>query len=160
MKTYVKFGVLMALIVGSLIWLAAGGISDTKTYYKTIAELGQMGNAAHNQRLRVGGDVQPGSIVKNGSRVSFTLHQEAQPQAQDAQILNVVYTGTDPLPDTFKDNAQALADGRLGPDGTFEASKIQAKCASKYEAKPVQRGLSHEGAATKISSIQPARVGS
>ena len=153
MKTYVKFGVLMALIVGSLIWLAAGGISDTKTYYKTIAELSQMGNAAHSQRLRVGGDVQPGSIVKNGSRVTFTLHQ-------DARVLNVVYTGSDPLPDTFKDNAQALADGRLGPDGTFEASKIQAKCASKYEAKPVQRGLSHEGAATKISSIQPARVGS
>ena len=153
MKTYVKFGVLMALIVGSLIWLAAGGISDTKTYYKTIAELAQMGDSAHNQRIRVGGDVQPGSIVKNGSRVTFTLHQ-------NARVLNVVYTGTDPLPDTFKDNAQALADGRLGPDGTFEASKIQAKCASKYEAKPGQRGTSHEGAPTKVSSLQPARVGS
>src|SRR5947209_16552390 len=153
MKTYVKFGVLMALIVGSLIWLAAGGVSDTKTYYKTIPELAQMGNAAHNQRLRVGGDVKPGSIVKRGSSVTFTLHQ-------DAQVLNVIYTGTDPLPDTFKDNAQALADGRLGPDGRFEASKIQAKCASKYEAKPVQRGLSHESNATKGSSLQSARAGS
>ena len=153
MKTHIKFGVLMALIVGSLIWLAAGGISDTKTYYKTITELGQIDNSARNQRLRVGGDVKPGSIVKNGSRVTFTLHQ-------DAKVLSVVYTGTDPLPDTFKDNAQALADGRLGPDGTFEASKIQAKCASKYEAKPVQRGLSHGGGGTKISSLQPARAGS
>ncbi len=153
MKTYVKFGVLMTLIVGSLIWLAAGGISDTKTYYKTIPELAQMGNAAHNQRLRVGGDVKPGSIIKNGSSVTFTLHQ-------DAKVLNVVYTGTDPLPDTFKDNAQALADGRLGPDGTFEASKIQAKCASKYEAKPIQPNLSHGSSGTKISSLQPARVGS
>ena len=61
--------------------------------------------------------------MKRGSAVTFTLHQ-------DAQVLNVVYTGTDPLPDTFKDNAQALADGRLGPDGVFEAKKIQAKCAS------------------------------
>ncbi len=43
MNTYVKFGVLMALIVGSLVWLAAGGISDTKTYYKTIPELGKDG---------------------------------------------------------------------------------------------------------------------
>ena len=50
--------------------------------------------------------------------------------------MNVVYTGTDPLPDTFRDGAQALADGRLQPDGTFHASKIQAKCASKYESKP------------------------
>ena len=47
-----------------------------------------------------------------------------------------LYTGIDPLPDTFKDNAQALADGKLGPDGVFHASKVQAKCASKYEAKP------------------------
>ena len=34
------------------------------------------------------------------------------------------------------DGAQALADGKLGADGVFQASKIQAKCASKYEAKP------------------------
>lgn len=136
MKTYVNFAILTVLIVGSLVWLAAGGISETKTYYKTIPELEKMGLAAHNQRLRVGGDVKPGSIVKNGSQVKFTLHQEAN-------VLNVVYSGSDPLPDTFKDNAQALADGRLGPDGVFEASKIQAKCASKYEAKPPQRNLSH-----------------
>ena len=50
--------------------------------------------------------------------------------------LNVVYTGVDPLPDTFKDHADALADGKLEADGAFHATKIQAKCASKYEAKP------------------------
>ena len=153
MRTYVNFGILMVLIVGSLIWLAAGGISDTKTYYKTIPELAQMGDSAHGQRLRVGGDVQPGSIAKSGSQVTFALHQ-------GAQTLNVVYTGSDPLPDTFKDNAQALADGRLGSNGVFEASKIQAKCASKYESKPTQKALSHESGATKVSSLAPGRVGS
>ncbi len=140
MKTYMKFGVLVILIVGSLVWLAVGGVKDTKTYYKTIPELQHMGKAAQGQRLRVGGDVQPGSIIKNGAQVSFVLHQ-------GAQTLNVTYSGTDPLPDTFRDNAQALADGRLGPDGVFEANKIQAKCASKYEAKPMQRGLSHQAPA-------------
>jgi cytochrome c-type biogenesis protein CcmE len=150
MNTYVKFGILVVLIVGSLIWLAAGGISDTKTYYKTIPELEQMGKAAQGQRLRVGGDVQPGSIVKNGAQVSFVLHQ-------GAKTLNVVYSGTDPLPDTFKDNSQALADGRLGPDGVFQANKIQAKCASKYEAKPGKGGLSHEPAkVSKAVTLIPA----
>ena len=145
MNTYLKFGILIVVIVGSLVWLALGGIRETKTYYKTIPELAQMGKAARTQRLRVGGDVRPGSIVKRGAEVSFVLHQ-------GAQELNVVYSGSDPLPDTFKDNAQALADGRLGPDGVFEASKIQAKCASKYEAKPSQRGLSHQSSAPwKIS---------
>ena len=154
MNTYVKFGMLMVLIVGSLIWLAAGGISDTKTYYKTIPELESMGIAAHGQRLRVGGDVQPGSIVKKGPQVEFVLHQ-------GAKTLNVIYAGSDPLPDTFKDNAEALADGRLGPDGVFEANKIQAKCASKYEAKPPQHRLSHDAARpSRISSATSALANS
>ena len=40
---------------------------------------------------------------------------------QDNTKLKVAYTGTDPLPDTFKDGAQALADGKLGKDGVFQA---------------------------------------
>jgi cytochrome c-type biogenesis protein CcmE len=145
MNTYLKFGILMTLIVGSLVWLAMGGIRDTKTYYKTIPELAKLGNSATGQRLRVGGDVRPGSIMKTSAGVSFVLYQ-------GAQKLNVIYKGSDPLPDTFRDNAQALADGRLDSDGVFEASKIQAKCASKYEAKPAQRGVSHEPI-TKVSSL-------
>jgi cytochrome c-type biogenesis protein CcmE len=131
MKTYGKFGLLVVAIIGLLVWLAAGGISESKTYYKTISELTQMGDQAQGRRIRVGGDVEDGSIVRNGKEVSFVLHQ-------DKQKLKVVYSGADPLPDTFKGGAQALADGKLASNGTFEASKIQAKCASKYEAKPVQ----------------------
>ena len=129
MNTYAKFGAMVAVIIGVLAWLAMGGISDSQTYYKTIAELGQMGDQAKGRRIRVGGDVQAGSIVRNGAEVTFVMHQEAK-------TLKVVYSGIDPLPDTFKDGAQALADGKLEPDGVFRASKIQAKCASKYEAKP------------------------
>lgn len=131
MKTYGKFALLVVAIIGVLVWLAMGGISESKTYYKTISELNQLGDQAHGRRLRVGGDVQDGSIVRNGKDVSFVLHQ-------DALKLKVVYNGIEPLPDTFKGGAQALADGKLGPDGVFEATKIQAKCASKYEAKPPQ----------------------
>lgn len=130
MKTYAKFAALVVVIIGVLAWLALGGISESKTYYKTISELSQMGDQAHGKRLRVGGDVEQGSIVRNGREVSFVLHQ-------DALKLKVVYNGIDPLPDTFKDGAQALADGKLASNGVFEASKIQAKCASKYEAKPM-----------------------
>jgi cytochrome c-type biogenesis protein CcmE len=132
MHTYLKFGVLMALIVGSLVWLAVGGVQDTKTYYKTIPELEKLDKTAQAGRLRVAGDVQPGSIVKSAAGVSFVLHQ-------GTTVLKVMYTGNDPLPDTFRDNANALAEGRLGDDGVFKANKIQAKCASKYEAKPPQR---------------------
>lgn len=130
MKTYWKFGTLIVVIVGTLVWLAAGGVSETKTYYKTISELDQMTPTARGQRLRVGGDVHPGSIVRKGREVEFVL-------TQDHKQLKVVYSGTEPLPDTLRDGAQALADGKLEA-GVFHASKVQAKCASKYEAKPGQ----------------------
>jgi cytochrome c-type biogenesis protein CcmE len=128
-KTYAKFGLLAAAIIGVLAWLAAGGVNDSKTYYKTISELNQMGDRATDKRIRVGGDVESGSIQRLGKDVYFTLTQENIK-------LKVVYSGSDPLPDTFRDGSQALADGKLGQDGVFHASKIQAKCASKYEAKP------------------------
>jgi cytochrome c-type biogenesis protein CcmE len=128
MKRYGKFIALIAVVIGSLVWLATASMKDNKTYYKTIAELGQMGDKAYGERLRVGGDVEAGSIHRVGSEVQFVL-------IQDKMRLTVAYTGTEPLPDTFRSGAQALADGRLGKDGVFRTSAIQAKCASKYEAK-------------------------
>ena len=130
MNSKVKFGLLTAIILGTLGWLAAGGINQTATYFKTVAELQSMGGDGVDKRLRVGGDVMANSIVRRGDKVHFKLEWEGR-------TLNVVYSGIDPLPDTFKDGSQALADGKLAADGTFHATKVQAKCASKYEAKPV-----------------------
>ncbi|HLK46528.1 MAG TPA: cytochrome c maturation protein CcmE [Bryobacteraceae bacterium] len=131
MKKYGKFAALIVVVIGTLVWLATAGMNETKTYYKTISELGQMGDQAYGKRLRVGGDVENGSIHRVGPEVQFVL-------IQDKQRLKVAYTGTEPLPDTFKDGAQALADGKLDKDGVFRTAKIQAKCASKYEIKPGQ----------------------
>jgi cytochrome c-type biogenesis protein CcmE len=131
MKKYGKFAALILVVIGTLVWLASAGMSDTKTYYKTISEVGQMGDRAFEQRLRVAGDVESGSIQHAAGVVAFTLVQEKL-------HLKVAYAGSEPLPDTFRDGAQALADGKMGRDGVFHASKVQAKCASKYEAKPGQ----------------------
>jgi cytochrome c-type biogenesis protein CcmE len=131
MRKYGKFAALIAVVIGTLAWLAASGMSGNQTYYKSIAELGKMGPEGYDKRVRVGGDIASGSIKKAGSEIHFVL-------MQDSLKLNVAYTGSDPLPDTFRDGAQALADGKLGRDGVFRAGKIQAKCASKYEAKPGQ----------------------
>lgn len=136
MNKNVKFGLIIAVILGTLGWLAAGGINQTASYYKEIAELEKLGPNAVDKRLRVGGDVELNSISRDGRDVHFVLVQEKDGVKRR---LNVIYSGTDPLPDTFKDNApcQALVDGKLGADHVFHATKLQAKCASKYEAKPV-----------------------
>jgi cytochrome c-type biogenesis protein CcmE len=142
MRKYGKFAALVVVVLGTLAWLATTGMSTNQTYYKTITELGQMGDKAYGARIRVGGDVESGSIQRVGNEVQFVL-------VQDKTKLRVAYTGTEPLPDTFKDGSQALADGKLDHDQVFRAAKIQAKCASKYEAKPGQLA---PGAAPNINN--------
>lgn len=127
-KKHTQFGVAIAVVLLTLAWLAYSGVKESKTYYVTVAELQKMGDEALSQRLRVGGNVAPGSIKREGKVVEFLL-------VEQGKTMKVRYTGTSPLPDTFVDNSQALADGRYTREGVFEASQIQAKCASKYEAK-------------------------
>ena len=134
MKKQVKFVAIVAAIVVTLAWMGVSGVQQSATYYVTLDELLAMENP-ESKRIRVGGDVADGSIVRGSDRVEFTLHQQDETM-ESPRILDVVYTGADPLPDTFRDKAQALCDGFLRTDGKFEATKIQAKCASKYEAAP------------------------
>jgi cytochrome c-type biogenesis protein CcmE len=122
---YMKFGGATLLILLSLAYLAYTGVQESKSYYVTIKELHGMGDTAYSRRLRVAGNVQPGSIRRSGTKVDFAL-------IENDQLLQVSYTGTEPPPDTFKDNSQALASGHFGRDGVFHANEIQAKCASKY----------------------------
>ena len=76
--------------------------------------------------------IKPGSIQHYKGRVDFIIEQEGK-------SLPVSYVGRDPLPDTFVDGAQALVEGKHMPNGQFLAEKVQAKCASKYEAVPGQK---------------------
>lgn len=124
-KTYLKFGGATAVIFLLLGYLAYTGVQDSKSYYVTIKELHTMGDSAYSKRLRVAGNVEPGSIKRAGTHVEFVLVEENQ-------NLRVDYTGTEAPPDTFKDDSQALADGSFGRDGVFHAKQLQAKCASKY----------------------------
>jgi cytochrome c-type biogenesis protein CcmE len=140
---YLKFGSATFVILLSLGYLAYTGVQESKSYYVTIKELRGMGDGAYTKRLRVAGNVLPGSIKRSGTDVNFAL-------TENDQVLNVVYNGTEPPPDTFKDNAQALAEGSFGRDGVFHAKQIQAKCASKYAP---QQQASPAGAGSKMSAL-------
>ena len=130
----VRIGIATVVIVGTVAWLAFSGYGANKSYYVTIAELGGMGDKAYHSQLRVEGFVVPGSIEQNGTHVNFVLNEfeSHSPKAATGRQLKVTYKGTEPPPDTFKDDSQALAEGSYGRDGVFHASVLQAKCASKY----------------------------
>lgn len=131
MKTQTKFLVGSGIIVVTLLSLAYVGFTQSKTYYHTLSEVATLHGSTLNQRMRIGGDVQAGSIQHLPGRVEFVL-------VEQGRTLTVSYAGRDPLPDTFKDGSQALVEGHLRTDGRFDAEQVQAKCASKYEAVPQQ----------------------
>jgi cytochrome c-type biogenesis protein CcmE len=139
---YVKFGVAIGIILMGLAYLAFTGVQQSKSYYVTIKELHAMDSSVYAKRLRVAGNVAPGSIKRQGSHVEFTLMEQGL-------MLPVVYNGSEAPPDTFVDNAQALAEGRYGHDGVFHASMLQAKCASKYAPKDQQQATPAKAMATQ-----------
>lgn len=124
-KSPVKIILAVVVILVTIGWLTFTGVRDNKSYYVTISELHAMGNKAYVRHLRVAGNVAPGSIHRTGTSADFELLEQGR-------TLHVSYQGTEPPPDTFKDDAQALAIGTYGRDGVFHATQLQAKCASKY----------------------------
>lgn len=124
-KNPIKIVVATVIILATVAYLVYTGSNANKSYYVTISELQGMGNKAYVRHLRVAGNVAPGSIHRVGTNASFDLLEQGRK-------LPVVYQGSEPPPDTFKDDAQALAVGTYGHDGVFHATELQAKCASKY----------------------------
>ncbi|HYK38153.1 cytochrome c maturation protein CcmE [Alloacidobacterium sp.] len=142
-----RIGIAIVVILGAIIYLAISGVQANKSYYVTIQELQGMGNKAYTRHLRVAGNVQPGSIQHKGSDADFVL-------VENDRTLHVSYNGDEPPPDTFKDNAQALAIGTYGHDGVFHATQLQAKCASKYA--PAQPGQTPTATPANTAAVVPS----
>ena len=142
-------GIIVAsvIILATVAYLAVTSIGATKSYYVTIGELQGMGDKVYTRHLRVAGNVAPGSIKRVGTNASFQLIEQGK-------LLQVAYQGSEPPPDTFKDDAQALAVGTYGRDGVFHATQLQAKCASKYAPADKQPGT---GTPKTTAAVLPGR---
>ena len=153
-KSTIRVAIAVVVIVGTVAWLALSGVGSNKSYYVTIAELGGLGDKAYHSQIRLEGFVKPGSIHQNGPHVDFVLNEFESHTANAAQgrTIRVEYKGAEPPPDTFKDDAQALAEGTYSKDGVIHATVLQAKCASKYA--PAQSG--DAGGKSAASDAAPA----
>lgn len=142
-----KIVIASVIILATIGYLSYSGIRDNKSYYVTISEMQKMGDVAHKRHLRVAGNVAPGSIQRNGTNAHFALLEQGK-------RLEVSYQGSEPPPDTFKDDAQALAIGTYGRDGVFHATQLQAKCASKYA--PAAPGATPPGTPAPATDAKPS----
>ena len=132
---HTRIGIASVIILGTIGYLAYTGASSSKSYYVTVPEMQAMGAKSYRSSLRVEGFVKPETIQQSGTHVTFVLteFESHNPKAAASpRSILVNYQGSEPPPDTFKGDAQALAIGTFGQDGVFHATQLQAKCASKY----------------------------
>src|SRR5579864_4908237 len=118
-RKQIKFVVGSVIIVIALAFLAFTGFQDNKSYYQTVSELYASKDLAYGRNLRIEGDVVAGSIHKTTPKQTTFTIQSADPKTKEVKTLDVKYVGTDPLPDTFRDYAQAVVEGTYHQDGVF-----------------------------------------
>ncbi len=132
MKPRTKFLAGGLLILGSAGVLMASSIKETGQYYLTPAELAAKLRADPtfvDNGIKVGARVVPGSIKRDPGGRSLTFQM-----TDGQQTYAVAYRGI--APDTFTDGVDVIVEGRMGADGTFRATTLLAKCASRYENAP------------------------
>lgn len=132
MNARAKFLIGGVLVLGTAGYLMASSINETAQYYLTPGELAT--KVASDPTfvetgVKVGARVVSGSIKRDpgGREVAFNM-------TDGTHSYPVVYRGL--IPDTFTDSVDVVVEGRLGKDGTFRATVLLAKCASRYENAP------------------------
>ena len=86
--------------------------------------------------MRLGGLVKDGSWTRDGQDNSFVV-------TDGAEDIAARYTGI--LPDLFREGQGVVAEGSMGPDGTFMATNVLAKHDENYIPKEVVDALKASG---------------
>ena len=115
------------VILGAIGFIVFNALAGNQQYFMTLSEMKAKGNLAHNETVRVGGNLVPNTTKVDTKNVTaqFTLTDDQK------NILPVYYKGI--LPDTFEKSTQVIAEGKLDQNGVFQASLVLAKCPSKYD---------------------------
>jgi cytochrome c-type biogenesis protein CcmE len=118
----VRVVVLLVLIAGSLAWVGTQALSGNLVYYVTPTELLRQ-QPAPGERLRLGGQVVPGSVHDIANSVDFVV-------TDGTSRMTVVHTGSTPA--LFKTGSGVVLEGTYGPDGAFHSDTMLVKHNEQY----------------------------
>ncbi|MBM4405313.1 MAG: cytochrome c maturation protein CcmE [Chloroflexi bacterium] len=114
-KKLIAVVVIVIVAIGILIGTSLRG---ALTYYITVDELTAKGAEGYNDRVRVGGRVLKGTIVKDAqNNLTFCMYHN-----EPSNLLPVSYKGV--VPDIFGDETDVIVEGKRLHDGTFRAIKL------------------------------------
>lgn len=123
----IKIAATATVLVGALSGLMYTSLSEGTEYYKMVDEVVADRQAWEGKRLQVHGWIVERSIMRRPDTLEYRFDVQ-----NNGQVLRASYTGV--VPDNFKDGAEVVLKGQLGPDSFHVAPNgVMAKCPSKYE---------------------------
>jgi cytochrome c-type biogenesis protein CcmE len=140
----------MALGVAALFLV---GFKEAAVYAMPADEVVAKAGALNGKRLRVDGELVPGTLVKRDDGCEYRFRMQVNKVELPIRFAKCV------IPDTFRDRPEGgvmvTVEGELIDDGKLlEASTVMAKCASKYDPE-TQEIINPDGSRTKSSSAPP-----
>jgi cytochrome c-type biogenesis protein CcmE len=134
---------LVLLAIGAVlaaVLLAMSALKDQAAYFYTPSDLGR-DHVEPGRAIRLGGMVPNGSIERLSDGVSIRFKV-----TDGAATIPVRFSGV--TPSLFREGSGVVADGRMGPDGTFLADQILAKHDERYMP-PQIAGAMHKSESLK-----------
>ena len=124
------------LLLGGATALVMAALSDSVAFFATPTDIAE-GKVENDKNFRIGGLVVDGSVSRGDDGViAFALTDQANE-------VTVNYAGI--LPDLFREGQGIVAQGKIGPDGTFIASEVLAKHDENYMPAEVTESLKQAG---------------
>lgn len=116
----------LALAFSGLMYTTMG---DATEYYKHVDEVMAAPEQWYGKKLQLHGFAK--QVTRKPSSLEYRFHVES-----NGQVVQASYKGV--VPDTFKDDAEVVLKGTLGPEGfSVSPNGVMAKCPSKYEPQSV-----------------------
>jgi cytochrome c-type biogenesis protein CcmE len=123
-----KIAASIAVIVMALTGLLFATLREDTQYYKHVDEVMNDPTPWHGKPMQLHGYVE--GVMRKRDSLEYRFNVQS-----NGSVVRATYTGV--VPDTFKDGAEVVLKGKLGPDGfVVERNGVMAKCPSKYEPKP------------------------
>lgn len=141
-----KIALSAVIILGSGGFLLADTFKNTEAleFYHPADAVIARASELQGQRIQMGGFVKDGTILNKKGTLEYQfevipVEEEMKHPEAKGRTVPVRYTGI--VPDTFfEPNAQVIVSGELKTDNVFHATKLVAKCPSKYEASEKEDG--------------------
>jgi cytochrome c-type biogenesis protein CcmE len=120
---------LVAVVVVVVAWLAFSSVGSALVYYQEPHELLARGDAAVGETVRLGGQVEPGSVEREAPGDDYELRFVVTDGTASVRVVT-----THAPTASFREGSGAVVEGTLGLDGVFTATQVIVKHDENYEA--------------------------